>query len=96
MAAATTPKEAEPRVLTEDVQRVLKRVVQPGDEDSGESVVALAERANTSARTVYRVLARSTDSINLDLGDRLCIAASSHLMECRLVWPDGRITSYLD
>lgn len=96
MAAATNPKETEPRVLTVDVQRLLKRIVQPGDEDSGESVVALAERADTSARTVYRVLARSTESINLDLADRLSLAAGSHLMECRLLWPDGSVTSYLD
>lgn len=96
MAAATNPKETEPRVLTEDVQRLLKRIVQPGDDDIGESVVALAERADTSARTVYRVLARSTDSINLDLADRLSLAAGGHLTECRLVWPDGTITGYLD
>lgn len=96
MAAATTEKEIEPRVLTADVQRILRRIVQPGDDDSGESVVALAERADTSARTIYRILARSTDSINLDLGDRVTLAAGGHLMECHLVWPDGTVTGYLD
>lgn len=88
------PKEEEPRVVTADVQRVLRRVVQPDQDDSGESVVRLADRANTSARTVYRVLAHTTDTINMDLADRLCIAADTHLSECRLAWADGSITSY--
>jgi hypothetical protein len=87
-------REPEPRVLTIDVQRVLQRVVRPDLDDAGESVVMLAERARTSARTVYRVLARTTDSINLDLADRLCLAADAHLSECSLVWPDGRTTKY--
>lgn len=90
------PKEEEPKVLTRDVQAILRRVVQPDQEDSGESVVMLAERANTSARTVYRVLARTTPTISLDLADRLCLAADAHLSECHLSWSDGRITGYLD
>lgn len=96
MAAVTNQKETEPRVLTADVRAVLRRVVQPDDDDSGESVVALAERADTSARTIYRILARSTESINLDLADRVTLAANGHLMECRLLWPDGTVTGYLD
>ena len=92
-----TPKpEKEPRVLTEDVQRVLRRVVRPDDDDSGESVVMLAQRADTSARTIYRILARTTQTISLDLADRCCLAADSHLMECRLVYGDGSIRPYLD
>lgn len=89
-------KEEEPRVLTADVQRVLRRVVQPDQEDAGESVVMLAQRANTSARTVYRVLARNTETISLDLADRLCLAAGAHLSECQLVWQNGETTSYFD
>jgi hypothetical protein len=89
-------REPEPRVLTIDVQRILRRVVRPDLDDSGESVVMLAQRADTSARTIYRILANTTDSISLDLADRCCLAADSHLMVCRLVWPDGRITNYLD
>lgn len=91
-----TKKEAEPRVLTEDVQRVLRRIVRPDDADSGDSVIMLAKRADTSARTIYRILSRTTDTVSLDLADRCCLAANSHLMECRLKWPDGRVTSYLD
>lgn len=89
-------REVEPRVMTEDVQKILRRVVRPDLQDSGESVVLLAKRADTSARTIYRILARTTESINLDLADRCCLAAGGHLMACRLIWPDGRIQWYLD
>lgn len=92
--------EAEPKVLTEDVQRVLRRVIQPDSEDDGASVKLIAYKADTSARTVYRCLASvPTDknpvpTLKLDLADRLCIAADSHLWECRLVYEDGRIEPY--
>ena len=92
----TTQKEQEPRVLTEDVQRVLRSVIQPDADDAGESVVALASRAETSARTIYRILALNSETISLDLADRVCIAANGHLMSCRLIWPDGRVAWYLD
>lgn len=95
-ATQATPTEKEPKVLTEDVQRILRRVVRPGDDDNGESVVMLAQRANTSARTIYRILSRNTEALNLDLADRCCLAANGHLMECRLVWPDGSVTEYYD
>lgn len=86
--------EAEPRILTEDVQRVLRRIIRPDSEDEGDSVALIAERARTSTRTVYRVLSQTTHTINLDLADRLCMAADSHLYECHLVWPDGSVTEY--
>jgi hypothetical protein len=92
----TPQKEPEPRVLTEDVQRVLRGVIQPDADDAGESVVALASRASTSARTIYRILALNSETISLDLADRVCLAANGHLMTCRLVWPDGRVQWYLD
>lgn len=87
----------EPRVLTSDVQTILRRVIRPGDEDGGESVALIAERAAVSTRTVYRVLTPDPEklTIQLDLADRLVLAAGSHLAMCRLVWPDGRITEYL-
>lgn len=92
----STQKDVEPRVVTADVQRVLRNVIQPDADDVGESVVALASRASTSARTIYRVLALNSETISLDLADRICLAANGHLMTCRLVWPDGRIQWYLD
>ena len=87
----------EPRVLTADVQAILRRVVRPGDDDAGESVALIAEKAGVSTRTVYRCLTPDPDkpTIGLDLADRLCLAADSHLTYCRLVWPDGTITAYV-
>jgi DNA invertase Pin-like site-specific DNA recombinase len=84
----------EPRVLTADVQAILQQVIRPGDEDNGESVALIAEKASISTRTVYRVLQRSTETISLDLADRLCLAADSHVAACQLVYPDGRVESY--
>lgn len=85
----------EPRVLTEDVQALLRRVVRPSMEDAGESVALIAERAKVSTRTVYRCLSpdEGKETISLDLADRLCVAAGAHLrFTCRLVWPDGTIS----
>jgi hypothetical protein len=86
----------EPRVLVADVQAILRRVIRPGDDDVGQSVQLIARRAHVSTRTVYRVLnpEEGKDSISLDLGDRLCLAAGSHPIHCRLKWPDGSITPY--
>jgi hypothetical protein len=88
------PAGGEPKVLTEDVRIILRRVIRPDDDDGG-SVQMIAERAQTSTRTVYRVLSPShSDAISLDLADRLCLAAGSHVALCRLKWPDGEVTSY--
>lgn len=87
----------EPRVLVEDVQRILAAVIRPTEQDSGRSVALIAERAGVSTRTVYRVLnpEKGKDSISLDLADNLTLAAGSHLAHCRLKWPDGRVTPYV-
>jgi DNA-binding transcriptional regulator/RsmH inhibitor MraZ len=87
--------EVEPRVLTEDVQHILRRLVKPDQDDEGDSVQTIAEKADTSTRTVYRVLAGTTKTLSLDLADRLCLAAGAHLSECRLQWPDGRVEPYV-
>lgn len=86
--------EPEPRIVTEDVQAILRRIVRPDQEDEGDSVATIAEKADTSTRTVYRVLAGTTKTLSLDLADRLCIAADAHLSECRLSWADGRVEPY--
>ena len=88
---------AEPRVLAEDVQNVLQRIIRPDEGDGGEAVAAVAARASVSTRTIYRYLnpddGRST--VSLDLADKLCIAAGTHIaFACRLEWPDGTVTSY--
>lgn len=84
----------EPRVLTCDVAFVLEPIVKPDDEDSGSSVALIAEKANTSTRTVYRVLSRHTETISFDLADRLCIAAGAHLSACHLRFANGEIRPY--
>lgn len=84
----------EPKVLTADVRRVLRRIIRPDDDDSGASVALIAERAQRSTRTVYRVLQGTTETISLDLADRLCLASGAHLMQCRMRWKDGSTTSY--
>ena len=88
----------EPRVLTADVQEILRRRIRPGDEDAGESVARIAERAGVSTRTVYRVLnpAESKPTISLELADDLVMAADSHLAHCRMVLSDGSIVDYHD
>lgn len=88
--------EVEPRVVTEDVQRILKRIVKPDQEDEGDSVATIAEKADTSTRTVYRILAGTTKTLSLDLADRVCLAAGYHLSECRLQYPDGTVRGYLE
>ena len=70
----------EPRVMTADVQAVLRRVIRPGD-DGGAAVSSIADRARVSTRTVYRVLNpdESKETISLDLADRLCLACGVHI-----------------
>lgn len=87
----------EPRVLVYDVQAILQAIIRPGEDDSGRSVSLIAERAGVSTRTVYRVLnpEEGKDSISLDLADNLTLAAGSHLAHCRLKWPDGSVTPYV-
>lgn len=95
----TEPHEGpEPRILTEDVQAVLRQVIRPGDDNSGEAVASIAEKATVSTRTVYRVLnpEEAKPTLSLDLADRLCLACGVHIaFACKLVWPDGSITPYV-
>ena len=86
----------EPRVVTADVRAVLRRVIRPESEEDGSAVSVIAERAGVSPRTVYRVLnpGEYKEDMGLDLADKLCLASGSHIKFCRLVWPDGHITTY--
>lgn len=91
----------EPRVLTEDVQKILRQRILPGDDANGDSVTQIADHASVSPRTVYRALQADKPTMSLDLADRLVLAAGSHLAlaGCRLAWngwPEagGVVTSY--
>lgn len=77
-------REPEPRVYTSDVRALLERHIRPGQDDEGESVALIAEQAGTSTRTIYRVLAGSTETIGLDLADRLLVAVGENLWGCRI------------
>lgn len=78
------PKAApEPRIYTSDVRDLLIPHIRPGM-DEGESVAAIAEQAGTSARTIYRILALETDTLGLDLADRLLVAVGESLVFCRV------------
>lgn len=92
-----THEGAEPRVLTVDVQEILRARIRPGTEEAGDSVALIAMKANVSTRTVYRVLnpTESKVTISLSLADRLCLAADSWVGFCRLMEADGTITDYL-
>lgn len=93
-----TEVRGEPRVLTQDVGAILRQATEASADlgaHPSKSVATLAETAGTSTRTVYRVLSGSTETISLDLADRLCLAANSHVSQCRVKWPDGRIEAYL-
>lgn len=97
-AVMETHDGPEPRILTEDVQRVLRMVIRPG-EDDGAAVALIAERARVSTRTVYRVLNpdESKETISLGLGDRLCLACGVHpaMANVRLKWSDDTVTPYV-
>ena len=87
----------EPKVLAVDVQAILRAKIQPG-KDEGASVGAIAEAADVSTRTVYRVLQGTSPVLSLNTADRLCLAADGHLSMCRLVWGNDPnvdlVTSY--
>ena len=79
----------EPRVYTEDVKALLMPHIRRGEEE-GDSVALIAELAGTSSRTVYRVLAGHTDTIGLDLADRLLVAVGENLVFCRIKDRNGK------
>lgn len=93
----------EPAVVAEDIRRVLRQVVRPDDPDAGEAVQQIAERAETSTRSVYRVLNPApprngkVPTLSLDLADRLALAVGRQLSEigCRVVI-DGDTLEYGD
>lgn len=76
--------QPEPRVVTADVARLLAEVI---DTDTGreQNIEQIATKAETSPRTVYRVLSLHTETISLDLADRLVMAVDRHLNDCEVV-----------
>lgn len=72
----------EPRVNGEDVRRVLEDYIERYNYMSrGEVVEVLADRANISTRTIYRILQEPRKWLELDQADRLLIAADSSVQD---------------
>jgi len=90
----------EPRILAEDVRRIICTVIDPDNPDNGEAVANFAERAQTSTRSIYRILSRKAGtattphSLRLDTADRMVTAAGRHLSECDALVQDGQIVPY--
>jgi transcriptional regulator with XRE-family HTH domain len=61
------------------------------DAKDGDSAALLAEKADTSARTVNRILSGQTETVSLDLADRLLIACGRAMWEVRVIYPDGTV-----
>lgn len=78
----------EPRVLARDVKAALRAAIRP-DDDEGESVVLISEKAGISTRTIYRILGDEYEDLSLDMADRLLIACDGDLRFCELVPPAG-------
>lgn len=95
-------RRTEPRILTEDVQDILRDLINPDDPDFGESVMRFGERSALSTRTIYRVLAGTAGntttpaSMMLDTADQLVTAAGRHLNDCRALLPSGEVVDYWD
>jgi predicted transcriptional regulator len=79
----------EPRVLCEDVKRALNQAGVTADKKNKGSVEKVALSVGVTPRTIYRILDCRTESIKLDLADRVLLAVGCRVNECRLVWKDG-------
>lgn len=96
------PRAPEPRVLASDVRRIICTVIDPDNPDNGEAVTQFAGRADTSTRTVYRVLSGKAGtttqppSLLLGVADRLVVAAGRHLSECMALLPSGAVVPYVE
>ncbi|CAB4183338.1 hypothetical protein UFOVP1328_28 [uncultured Caudovirales phage] len=72
----------EPRVVASEVVTIMERYLQRQSHlQRGDAVEVLAERAEMSTRTVYRILEGNRKWLDLDQADRLLIAAGFHLSD---------------
>lgn len=85
--------EREPRVTSESIRRVLL------DKYGLPEMVPVQEisrKSGVSGRTIYRILRLDTKTTSLDYADRLLIAADCHIIQCKLVMPNGEIKWYYE
>lgn len=91
------PAKKEIRVMAVDIKQVLLRTRSAAvgkTEEAKNSRKALAEVAGCSSRTVDRIMADERETIELDMADRIVIAAGGGLNECRVLLPCGTIEDY--
>jgi transcriptional antiterminator len=80
----------EPRVVADDVRKILDRYLDRAAHlQRGEAVEVLAERAEVSTRTIYRILEGNRKWLELDQADRLLLAADAHLTDVEVESLDG-------
>lgn len=81
---------AEPRVVAEDLIAILNRegYYAPRSGRDGMPLAPLAEQAQSSVKTISKLLRGEWKTIDLGLADRLCVAVGAHVGECRLDPPD--------
>ena len=91
------PAKKEIRVMAADIKAILIRTrsASAGNSDEAKhSRKALAEVAGCSSRTIDRIMADERETIELDMADRIVLAAGGGLNECRVLLPTGEIEDY--
>jgi len=77
---------SEPKVSGDDVRVILEKYILRYDYmPRGEVVEVIAERAEVSTRTIYRILQGTRASLELDQADRLLIAADSSVTDVEVL-----------
>jgi hypothetical protein len=86
--ANTTEKE--PRVIAGDLIKLLNRAeyYAPRSGREGRALAPLAEAAETSVKTLSRLLKGKWETVDLGLADRICVAIGASVNECTLDPPD--------
>lgn len=89
----SSSEEREPRVTSASIRQALL------DKYASEERVpvrVISAESGVSARTIYRILRLDTSSTSLDYADRVLIAADCHLIQCKLIMPNGKQQWYYE
>lgn len=80
----------EPRVIAKDLITILNRhgYFEPRSKREGLPLAPLADSAETSVKTLSKLLRGTWETIELGLADRLCVAVGSNVNECGFDPPD--------
>lgn len=82
---------AEPRVVAKDLIALLNRegYYAPRSGRGGLPLAPLALEAESSVKTLSKLLKGEWETIDLGLADRLCVAVGAHVSECATEPPDA-------